>query len=248
MPKGVPWRPVQASGLSEKSRNLYHQYREAYEAAKAIGAKLKTAVQQDWDMNYPNGLDRKFCSFNVVNGILNYAWVPTKKSKRQKRGLDETEGDNVFASPLASGNMQQLHGADQPERPVVTDDEILAALKANGLSTSMRGKNLRKLARTRLTRLARSHPDLVNRLEGEGWPDSGEPTQLDHEIADAVAKVGITKDDTGDLLEEGDAFSVDSTKMDRLLRKLPSKLRKRLEEFDITRRWELLYDSTHHDG
>jgi hypothetical protein len=97
--KGVKWQRVQANGLSQANQKLYRDYVAAFAQATAAAAKLKDAVTQEWNAQFPNGKDGRTCSFNAIGGVLTYTWVDTPVKQRKITELDTNRGDNVFARP-----------------------------------------------------------------------------------------------------------------------------------------------------
>jgi len=94
--KGVAWKQVQASSLTEDSLKLYHKYVKDFQGASQSAKTLKEAVSAEWNKKFPDGMDGKVCVFNAIGGVLNYAWIDKTKSKATK-SFDVTKGDNVFA-------------------------------------------------------------------------------------------------------------------------------------------------------
>ncbi|PAY10972.1 hypothetical protein CK489_02165 [Bradyrhizobium sp. UFLA03-84] len=95
--KGVQWKPVKISSLSDRAGKLYDRYTEALAKTKELSSELKEQLRTDWNTAYPEGRDGKVCSFNVMGDKIQYTW--TDKTKVKAKTVDEDDGDDVFSNP-----------------------------------------------------------------------------------------------------------------------------------------------------
>jgi hypothetical protein len=85
---GVKWKRANLNGLSKETKRLYENYKSEYEKIQDSGRALRVALNKEWTGHYPDGKDGKVCSFNVINGVVNYAWVD--------KTLAAEEGETLF--------------------------------------------------------------------------------------------------------------------------------------------------------
>lgn len=112
--KGVPWRPVKVSDLSQDRQTEYRQYLDADASAKSLADVLKAKLRQEWESKYPDGIDGKTASFTITGGRLQYAMVPMKT--RSKNGASD-DGDAVFSHPTSREPLGKILGTAETRKP-----------------------------------------------------------------------------------------------------------------------------------
>lgn len=85
--KGANWRPVKITGLSKKLQTAYKNFQAALE-------ELKDGLTEEWNEKYPDGIDGKVISFNVVTGGK-VMYMLKDKPKTKAKGVGD--GDDVFS-------------------------------------------------------------------------------------------------------------------------------------------------------
>jgi hypothetical protein len=85
---GVQWKRANLGGLSKETKRLLETYRLEHEKAQQSGKTLRLALNKEWAGHFPDGKQGKVCTFNVINGVVNYAWI--------EKASSTPEGENLF--------------------------------------------------------------------------------------------------------------------------------------------------------
>ena len=85
--EGVKWKRANLTGLSKDTKKLWDNYKSDYDKLQQSGRTLRTALNREWTGHYPDGKGGKVCSFNVINGIVNYTWVSKHEAVEEGEAL-----------------------------------------------------------------------------------------------------------------------------------------------------------------
>jgi hypothetical protein len=89
---GVRWKRANLSGLSKDTKRLYESYRSEYNKAQESAKALRMALNREWVGHYPDGKEGRQCTFHVINGVVNYAWVDKEGGTQEGEALFPKRG------------------------------------------------------------------------------------------------------------------------------------------------------------
>jgi hypothetical protein len=93
-------RRVQAASLSPKLSTRYTNVRNKYESYWTEAKDLRKGAQEEWDQQYPAGVDGKRYVFTVTSATLYYEEKNFERRRgKEKQPFDPAKGVNVFAHP-----------------------------------------------------------------------------------------------------------------------------------------------------